>query len=148
MLKLSELVGEMDMQVEEYMTMVNIKTGEIVSIDLEEARVLDDMEEEELSKDQMELLDMYYGDGYVRIPSKHEIHEYHMMSDFVYHMNNDMIGQQLSQVISGRGAFRRFKDTAIQLDVIDEWYKFRDNAYKIIAVEFCKDNKLEYVDDM
>ena len=148
MLKISKLVEEMDLQMEEYMTVVNVKTSEIVYIDLEEVRVLEDKEEDELSKDQMLLLDIYYGEGYVRIPSDYEIHEYNMMSNFVSGMDNDMINQRLSQAISGRGAFRRFKDTAIQLDVIDEWYKFRDNAYKEIAIDFCKENTLEYIDDL
>lgn len=148
MLKLSKLVEEMDIQIEEYMTMVNTKTGEFVSIDLEEARSLEDMEEDELSKEQIKLLDIYYSDGYIRIPSGYDIHEYNMMRDFVFSIDNDMINQRLSNSISGRGAFRRFKDTAIQLDVIDEWYKFKDNAYKEIGVEFCKENNLEYVDDM
>lgn len=138
----------MDLQIEEYMTAVNVQTSEMVYIDLEEARALEDMEEGELSKDQMLLLDIYYGDGYVRIPSEHEIHEYNMMSNFVFSIDNDMINQRLSQAISGRGAFRRFKDTAIQLDVIDEWYKFRDDAYKEIAIEFCKENNIEYIDDL
>lgn len=148
MLKISKLVEEMDLQMEEYMTVVNVQTSEIVYIDLEEARALEDMEEDELSKDQMLLLDIYYGDGYIGIPSKHEIHEYNMMSKFVFSMDDDRINQRLSQAISGRGAFRRFKDTAIQLDVIDEWYKFRDDAYKEIAIDFCKENTLEYIDDM
>ena len=138
----------MDLQIEEYMTAVNVQTSEMVYIDLEEARALEDMEEGELSKDQMLLLDIYYGDEYVRIPSEHEIHEYNMMSNFVFSIDNDMINQRLSQAISGRGAFRRFKDTAIQLDVIDEWYKFRDDAYKEIAIEFCKENNIEYIDDL
>jgi len=148
MLKLSKLVEEMDIQIEEYMTMVNTKTGEFVSIDLEEARSLEDMEEDELSEEQIKLLDIYYGDGYIRIPSGYDIHEYNIMRDFVFGIDNDMINQRLSNSISGRGAFRRFKDTAIQLGVIDEWYKFKDNAYKEIADEFCKENNLEYVDDM
>ena len=148
MLKISKMVEDMDLQIEEYMTAVNVQTSEMVYIDLEEARALEDMEEGELSKDQMLLLDIYYGDGYVRIPSEHEIHEYNMMSNFVFSIDNDMINQRLSQAISGRGAFRRFKDTAIQLDVIDEWYKFRDDAYKEIAIEFCKENNIEYIDDL
>lgn len=148
MLKSSKLVEEMDMQTEEYMTVVNIKTNEIIYIDLEEARSLEDMEEDELSKEQNELLDIYYGDGYIRIPSGYDIHEYNMMRDFVFSIDNDMINQRLSNSISGRGAFRRFKDTAIQLDVIDDWYKFKDDAYKEIAIEFCKENNFEYIDDM
>ena len=148
MLKLSKLIEEMDMQTEEYMAVVNIKTSEIIFIDLEDVRSLEDMEEDELSKEQIKLLDIYYSDGYIRIPSGYDIHEYNMMRDFVFSIDNDMINQRLSNSISGRGAFRRFKDTAIQLGVIDEWYKFKDNAYKEIADEFCKENNLEYVDDM
>jgi hypothetical protein len=48
-------------------------------------------------------------------------------------------------VIRGCGAFRRFKDKIILLGVEDDWYKFKDEALKKIAVEWCETNEIECI---
>ncbi|WP_153465478.1 UPF0158 family protein [Sediminibacillus terrae] len=53
---------------------------------------------------------------------------------------------KLLSVIKGRGAFRRFKDTIIDLDIRNEWFEFRDQAYREIAKEFCEKHDIEYID--
>lgn len=35
------------------------------------------------------------------------------------------------------------KDRA-EMNIIQEWYKYRDEQYKEIAIDWCKQNKLEY----
>ena len=50
----------------------------------------------------------------------------------------------LVRAIKGRGAFRRFKDTAIDVGAIDDWYEFRDNCYKSRAEDWCRDHDLEW----
>ena len=30
------------------------------------------------------------------------------------------------------------------MDIIQDWYKFRDERYKEIAIDWCKQNELEY----
>jgi len=49
--------------------------------------------------------------------------------------------------IQGSGAFRRFKDAIHTFDVAEEWYKYRAERFKAIAVDWCHDYDLEFIDD-
>lgn len=67
-----------------------------------------------------------------------------MMVDFIDTIENLEIKNNLQKLIQGKGAFRRFKDYCFEMDIIQDWYKFRDERYKEIAIDWCKQNELEY----
>ncbi|MHC4632348.1 MAG: UPF0158 family protein, partial [Planctomycetota bacterium] len=46
----------------------------------------------------------------------------------------------------GRGAFRRFNDAIRDYGIADDWYKYRDDALKEIAIEWCEENGIEFDD--
>ena len=54
------------------------------------------------------------------------------------------IKDNLRRLIQGKGAFSRFKDYCAEMDIIQDWYKYRDEQYKEIAIDWCKQNELEY----
>lgn len=111
---------------------LNPKTYEIVYID----EFTEELSEEEKEK-------IY--DEYLELPTKYDIDEYNMMEDFIETIDDDRLYNQLYIAINGSGAFRRFKDTCINFDVIDDWYKYRDEKYKELAIEWCNDNNIEYI---
>ena len=78
------------------------------------------------------------------LPTQYEINEYQMMVDFIDTIENLEIKNNLRKLIQGKGAFRRFKDYCFEMDIIQDWYKFRDERYKEIAIDWCKQNELEY----
>ena len=78
------------------------------------------------------------------LPSKYDIHEYSMMEDFIETIDDVKLYNQLCIAINGPGAFRRFKDTCINFEIIEDWYKFRDKKYKEIAINWCKENNIDY----
>ena len=84
-------------------------------------------------------------DEYISLPSKYYIDEYSMMEEFIETIDDVKLYNQLYIAINGKGAFRRFKDTCINFDIIDDWYRFRDEKYKELAIEWCKDNNIEYI---
>lgn len=51
---------------------------------------------------------------------------------------------ELQTLIQGKGAFRRFKDYCFESNIIQDWYKYKEQKYKEIAIEWCKQNELEY----
>ena len=75
----------------------------------------------------------------IPLPDQFEINEYHMMKAFAYDRD-----ERLVRAIQGRGAFRRFKDAAEDIGLIDDWYEFRDNCYKSRAEDWCRDHDLEW----
>jgi hydroxymethylpyrimidine pyrophosphatase-like HAD family hydrolase len=126
-------------------------TGKIIYIDDEARRMAEDYDEDDLE----ELLEWQRDDveaaidveenwnNYISLPSKFDINEYDIMVQFCYSLDSDKIANQLLKALSGKGAFRRFKDTAIRLNIENKWYEFEDDRLKKIALDWCSDNGLE-----
>ena len=81
---------------------------------------------------------------YISLPSKYDIHEYQIMEDFIYSLTNKGHINRLESAITGKGAFRRFKDTINYLGIENNWYDFKRRALEKITIEWCQDNDLDY----
>lgn len=80
----------------------------------------------------------------IMLPTRHDINEYEMMKDFAETIEDTRLQNQLYISLNGSGAFRRFKDTCINFDIINDWYKFRNERYKELAINWCKENNIEF----
>ena len=91
-----------------------------------------------------DMIDEDEDDRFIRLPSQREINEYGMMEEFVSNVRNDSQRVALEIALSGRGAFRHFKDTVIRFGIEKNWYAFRDKEYLHVAREWCVENDVEY----
>ena len=85
-----------------------------------------------------------FSDDLIILPDQYEIHEYRIMEEFLETIEDVKTYNCMAIAMQGKGAFRRFKDMAINLGLIEDWYKFRNEAYKKIAIRWCEDHDLEY----
>ena len=60
---------------------------------------------------------------YLRLPTKFEIHEYHIMEEFIWTLKGKK-AEELGYAIRGRGAFRRFDDMIDRMGITQQWYNF------------------------
>ena len=97
-------------------------------------------EYEELTEDEIDEL----FEKSIILPTQYEINEYQIMVDFIDTIDNLEIKSNLQRLIQGKGAFRRFKDYCFELNIIQDWYKYKEQKYKEIAIKWCKQNELEY----
>lgn len=97
-------------------------------------------EVENLSEDEIEEL----FEKSIILPTKYEINEYQMMVDFIETIENKEIKDNLQRLIQGKGAFRRFKDYCLEINIIKDWYDFKEQKYKEIAIDWCEQNELKY----
>ena len=81
--------------------------------------------------------------GFYRLPTSFDIHEYGIMEEFVVSLPS-FARDRLSDAIIGKGAFRRFKNTVRRLGIEEQWYEWRDNAYRRLAIDWCEDCGLEF----
>lgn len=96
-----------------------------------------------------ELSDEYlYNDSSISLPGQYEINEYKIIKDFIETIKDNQMKNQLLIVIQGTEAFRRFKDSCINYGIINDWYKFKNNAYYELAKEWCLWNNIDYEDDV
>ena len=96
-------------------------------------------------REQEEIIDRLMEHGFIRLPSKYERNDYGIMEDFVASLPAPE-RDRLSQAMRGKGAFRRFKDTVVDLGLDQDWYDWRDAAYRKIAIEWCEENEVEYTE--
>jgi hypothetical protein len=140
------------MQTDESSSYLNIKTGEVVIISDEESSAAEeDKPIDSFPEWQHELInkakEILQSNDYISLPSKFQVHEYRIMEKFCLSITDDQIRDILYYSIKGSGAFRRFKDNIYKYNLEEEWYKFRDEAIKRIAIEWCEDNGINYIEE-
>ncbi len=83
-------------------------------------------------------------DDVISLPTQLERNDYGIMEDFIAQVENQTAYEWLTNSIKGRGAFRMFRATLNRFDLTNDWYKFRDDAYEEIAVNWCNEYGIEY----
>ena len=151
---LKSVVYEIDVLGEEWTAYISKKTGELVTVTEEEANIVDTGgEDDEFIPDwQRETLpkvrEVLESDDFVALPDKFEIHEYSIMERFCLSLSDEGLQDELLYVIRGSGAFRRFKDAIYRKEIQDDWYRFRDESIKDIAIDFLESEGIAFVDDV
>ena len=69
------------------------------------------------------------------------------MERFCLSVEDEERSDALLDAIKGKGAFRRFKDKVHAFGIADNWYEFRDDALKRLAVDWCEANGISYRDE-
>lgn len=82
---------------------------------------------------------------YLRLPTKFEIHEYHIMEEFIWSLKGEN-ASELEHAIKGRGAFRRFKDMIDRMGITQQWYDFQSEYYRKLSIKWCEEHNLEYTE--
>jgi hypothetical protein len=149
--KLDAIIEGMESQSDEIISYLNKKTSEVIIISDEEfsaAEFEEPMEDfPEWQQEQIKIAkEILETDDYIALPDKYEIDEYHIMERFCLSINDDKIRDILYSGIKGRGAFRIFKDNIRRYGLVDEWYKFRDEALKQIAIEWCECHEIPFTE--
>ncbi len=88
------------------------------------------------------------GNDIVPLPTEDDLDEYILMEKFVTTLDDKRVSESLSNALNGNHPFRRFKEKLHDFDISGKWYKYRDYAYKEIVVDWCGENKIEYIDDL
>ena len=83
-------------------------------------------------------------ENYIPIPDKFYINEYAIMKRFCLSIKNEKLREEMYSSIKGSGAFQRFKNNILHFNIANDWYKFKEDALREIAVEWCEENSIEY----
>lgn len=150
--KLKDIIEEMEIQFEESRSLLNIKTGEIALVTSEDLRAVEDEKPfdhlpEWEQQNRMIAIDIFENfENYIELPTKYDVNEYEIMEDFCLTVSDKPKQATLLRVIKGKGAFRRFKDKIIKFEIEDQWDSYRDERFKQIAIEWCQDNNVNYIE--
>ena len=161
---LRDLVDELQMLSHESYAYLNKETGKVISISNDDFSMLENINDDEfevenddeLAENSDSEIDFFQevkkiaesDDDYVKLPSSFDIHEYEIMERFCLSIANARISNALLDKIRGSGAFRRFKDTIYRYGIENDWFKYKDEAYKEMAISWLESHGFAYVDDM
>jgi hypothetical protein len=148
--KLKNIIEEIEIQFEESRSLLNIKTGEIVLVTLEDLaedeKPLDQLPEWE-QENRMIAIDVVENfENYLELPTKYDVNEYEIMENFCLTLSDQLKQESLLRAIKGKGAFRRFKDKIIDFEIEDLWYSYRGKCFKQKAIKWCQENKINFIE--
>ena len=103
--------------------------------DGEEPEIYDDSERENAE------WILEHWDQCVRLPD--EFDEYQEMENFIGQLPLPY-QEPLERAITGKGAFRRFRETADRLRLLEHWHVYRDSAYRREARAWCDANEIDW----
>ncbi len=152
-IKLKEIVNGMDLMSDEMTAYLDIRTNKIAMISDDEFYAAEENSPLESFPDwQREIIqfarEMITNEKFfVPLPSMFEIHEYTIMEKFCLSIEDNDLSKSLSGLIVGRGAFRRFKDEIHRLGMADQWYEYREEAFREIARKWCEEKGINFVED-
>ena len=89
---------------------------------------------------------MEHREEYIRLPDD-DVNAYDQMERFICELPI-RYQDDLERAIRGKGAFRRFKDTAARLGVLNEWYRYLAADYRREARAWCEANGIAWWRDM
>jgi hypothetical protein len=137
---LREFVNELDTFDDQWRVYLNRRTGEFLTTSDEDRAAADAEDDAELPEWQREALpkiaEALTSDDWLVLPSKYELNEYGIMEEFCCSLTDEILRDDLLDTIGGRGTFGRFKNMIHRHNLQDQWYKFRDESLKQIAVEW------------
>jgi len=69
------------------------------------------------------------------------------MREFAESVEPQQFSDDLQRAIHGSGAFRYFKDTLRRYRRERDWFDFKAEALRDIAIDWCEEHGIEYRDD-
>ena len=127
---------------------ISTKTGHMVVVtdDLEAMLNYDDPPDwaQDILPEVREALN---SDEFISLPGAYEIHEYVIVEDFCYAVQDEALRNELLDLIRGSGAFRRFKNFIGHKGIDKDWYAHRESALVEIARDFLEEHKIPFIDD-
>ena len=151
-ISLREMVDEMQTLSNEIRTYLNVVTGKFVTILPDDQFLEREEDPSDLPEWQQERLkdvkDVSSSHDFKEIPNQFDIHEYDIMENFCMSIDDGQTRDTLLRAIRGSGAFRRFKETISRYGIEEEWFNYKDQAYKEIAIDWLERKEIAYKDDV
>lgn len=155
--KFSDLIEALEFDSPMHIMYFDRQTGRVVSVDRDVMNGVEEGDEEKLrglpdwQKDEVEIARAVCddnGERFIDAPDKFDFHEYHHMECFIETLEDKEAADGLWRAIKGKGAFRRFKDTADGLGLLDRWFRYRDEAKKEVVIAWAEANNVPFEDDL
>lgn len=147
---LTDIVEALEMQFDELPCFLDVDIGKLVTVSRSTLQKVEANEGEEpdlpdWQGDEWETAkQIASGDRFERLPDQYDVHEWDIMEEFAESVESTGIREELLNALHGKGAFRHFKDTVRRHRIEKDWFAFRTEALRQIAVEWCEERKIPW----
>ena len=136
-----ELIAEaLESAMDEWQQFLDLETGLIHQLP-EDPWIVEEIGAEDLAKALEESPDRF-----LALPERYEIREFKLMEAFCASLNHAGQRDSLLQSLRGSRPFRRFKDRLNCLGLDQDYYDFRLQELRQLAIRWCQANGLPYQD--
>jgi hypothetical protein len=149
---LQDIVDALEFLTDEHFNYVDRQTGEVEMVSRE---VLGIAEEggtiDELlgwQEHEFEIAEALFADWdrFAKLPTKYDVNEWEIVREFAESAEPERLSEELQDAIHGARAFRCFKDTLRRYRREKDWYAYRDESLRQIAIDWCEENGIEYTE--
>ena len=81
---------------------------------------------------------------YYYLPNSYVFHDSELIEEYIDEIKNENIQEELEEAFYGKGKYRRFKETLRKFRIENDYYNFREEYLKNMAIEWCQKNNIEY----
>lgn len=81
-------------------------------------------------------------EDYISLPNKEEINEYGMLVDFCNFLENLDLKTKL---LDCNESFLKLKQSVENNGLLSQWYDYREEVEKNLAINWCKSNNIDYM---
>jgi len=152
---LQAIVEALEIQFDESYSFLDLETGQVETISAELLRKAEESGEDDdadvldWQQEEWEIAKLIVStDRFLKLPTKFDVHEWAIMEDFARSVTSDRIRNDLLNAIHGAGAFRHFKETLRRHRIEPAWFTFRSEALREIAIDWCEEHRIQYVEQV
>ena len=127
---------------------LNPRTGETYTVTDEDRAAIEDPDDRLIPDWQREQLpkvrEVLESGDWIALPSKYDLHEYGIMKSFCLEIDNEERRADLLDAISGRGAFRSFKNLIHRYGIQQRWYDYRAREIERFVADWLEEKGIAY----
>jgi len=149
MVKLDNVIEALTVQTDGGISYLDRTTGNVVYVTNEDLLAVETQEPLEhfpewQQKTIKEAQKLFERNDYLTLPSQFDVHEYAIMEEFCVSLTDHTLQDIMCQAIRGKGAFQRFKTNIRRYNLLADWDKYRMDAIRKKAIDWCNDNNILY----
>jgi hypothetical protein len=91
-------------------------------------------------------IDLSNEERYIKLPDRYELDEEDMMTTFAKRADDPAMQAKLLQAISQDDTYKAFHNLVEDLNMSDQWNRFREDVFRQSATEWCEYNGIDYVE--
>lgn len=146
-INLEDIVNELELISDNGVSFLNQNTGQLFHISSKEMEYAENGIDINKSLPEWQIKkiltarELLKSKSYIKLPNKNEIDEYGLMLNFLRNNPNQSLIKEVANLEQDSNiTYWQLRNVILQYNIGDEWYKYKREAFKKIAIDWCNKN--------